>query len=132
MQTLTLAKGIYTQYRKNVQESENDSLEQVRRKMTRNMQLAHRTVRENGSIYYKYGCLHFIVAKGMVVWLQNNSKPEKGWKRDDKKYLELTKELGIESDATLLSLKVKRVKCDMKYRINKLKWKVKLCVVQEG
>ncbi|WP_144509890.1 hypothetical protein [Bacillus sp. FJAT-22090] len=127
MQTkLALSKGIYRLYTATVNGNENTTHRQTILKMKRNIQLAHQSERPDGSIHYKYGSLHFIVANGRVVWMQNNCKPEKGWKRDDHLYLKLNKELGIEEDVTLFDLKVRNIKCNLKYNLNKLKWKIRL------
>lgn len=85
-------------YRENVKGNEETSHSQANRKMTRNFILGYRTVRKDGSVHCKYGCLHFIVSKGRVVWIENNRKPHKGWIHDSRLYLELNEELKIKND----------------------------------
>lgn len=126
MQKLSLAKGIYQQYKTTVEGNEETTVQQAGLKMTRNMQLAHESKRPDGSSHYRYGCLHFIVANDTVVWMQNNCKPQKNWKRNNKLYLKLNKELGIKENVTMIDLVVRDIKASMKYRMNKLKWKIKL------
>lgn len=123
-----LPKSIYKIYKETVKGSENISYDQASRKMYRNMLLAHKSERPDGSCHYKYGCLHFIVANGRVVWIRNNSSPQEDWKRDNKEYIKLNRELGIEDNYTLLGLTLRDVKCQLKYNATKLKWKIKLAV----
>lgn len=117
---------LYKQYKNTVDGNENISRKQASLKMYRNMQLAHKSKRSDESYHYKYGCLHFIVAHNEIVWMQNGCKPHKGWKRDNKMYLKLNKELGIESDETRFNLFIRELKGNLKYNMNKLKWKLKL------
>lgn len=117
---------LYREYKNTVDGNENISRKQASLKMYRNMQLAHKSERSDGSYYYKYGCLHFIVDDSMIVWIQNGCKPHKGWKLDSKMYLKLNKELEIESDETRFSLIIRELKGNLKYNMNKLKWKLKL------
>lgn len=117
---------LYKQYKNTVEGNEDVSRKQATLKMYRNMQLAHKSERSNGSCHYKYGCLHFIVVKNKIVWMQNGCKPQKGWKLDRKLYLTLNKELGIESDETRFSLFIRDFKSNLRYNVRKLKWKLKL------
>lgn len=126
MRKLQLTNKTYQEYKETVKGNETTSRKQAELKMTRNMQLAHKSKRAQEGEHYKYGCLHFIVAKGKVVWIQNNNKPEKGWKKDIKRYLELNKELGIESDETYIGLWLEMKIAKIKYLKNKMKWKLKL------
>ncbi|MEK4025443.1 hypothetical protein [Sporosarcina sp. FSL W7-1283] len=121
-----LTNKTFNIYKTTVEGNESISRKQAELKMKRNMQLAHSSTRVNGGVHYKFGCLHFIVVKDRVVWMQNNLTPEKNWKKNNREYLRLNKELGIESNETLFSLNVKEIKCNLKYNINKLKWKIKL------
>lgn len=125
-QKLALSKGIYHQYTATVNGNENTSHHQAVLKFKRSIQLAHQNERPDGSIHYKYGSLHFIVANGIVVWMRNNCKPEPGWKRDDHLYVKLSEELGIEDALTLCGLKSRSIKCNLKYNLTKLKWKIRL------
>lgn len=137
MQTLKFANGIYNQYCKTVKGNEETSLHQARLKMTRNMQLAIASPRYNTrgvvqTTHYKYGSLHFMVnRKGSIVWMQNNSSQAKGWKRDNKLYLKLNKELGIEENTTHLDLVVRDAYHNIKHAFNKARftWKKKLQTV---
>lgn len=120
-----LSGKMYKQYKETVKGNENTSHEQAKLKMWRNMLLASASRRDRASSHFKYGCLHFIVANGKVVWMQNECKPERGWRRNNKKYLELNRELGIESDETMLKLHMRELKGWAKYNKNRLKWKLK-------
>lgn len=126
MKKLKVTKSVYQQYKTLVNGNAETTLDEARLKFTRNAQLAAKSERKDGGIHYKYGSLHFIVANGVVLWMQNGRKPEKNWKRDDRLYLKLNKELGIEDDATLFDLKVRDIKCNLKYNLTKLKWKIRL------
>lgn len=127
---ISLSRFMYKQYKEIVIGNEDTSHKQANLKMRRNAQLAATSVRPDGSIHYKYGCLHFIVANNKVVWMSNNMKPEDGWKRDNRLYLKLSKELGIEEDVTMLDLVVRDVRCNMKYKLTKMRWKLKLKMKQ--
>lgn len=117
---------LYKQYKNTVSGNENISRKQATLKMYRNMQLAYKSKRSDGSCHYKYGCLHFIIAHNKIVWIQNGCKPHKGWKLNSKMYLKLNKDLGIESDETRFSLFIRNLKSNLKYNVRKLKWKLKL------
>lgn len=106
MQNITLSRRMYAQYVGTVRGNEKTTRKQAHRKMTRNAALAISSPHFNdkGKVigtHYRYGCLHFIVANnGGVVWLRNHSVAPKGWKRDNVRYIELNKELGIQDDIT--------------------------------
>jgi len=123
-----LPKNVYKIYRETVKGNEDTSYDQASRKMYRNMLLAYKSERPDGSHHYKYGCLHFNVANNKVVWMRNNNTPQKGWKRNNREYIRLNKELGINDEQTLLGLLLREVKCQLKYNATKLKWKIKLAV----
>ena len=135
MNKLKMGRDIYAQYKSTVQNNESTTLEQAQLKMTRNAQLALVSPRPNTrgvvhSTHYKYGSLHFIVnKKDKIVWMRNYSGNPKGWKRDNKLYLKLNKDLGIEENTTHLDL-IKRdiyyaVKRKYRNTLNIVKWKLK-------
>ena len=135
MKKLKMPYHIYQQYKNTVKDNEDITQQQAELKMTRNAQLALATIREKESrrnskkkvsTHYQYGCLHFIVADGRVVWMRNNSKAPKGWKRDNKLYLKLNSDLGINENVTMFDLIKRDIQGQMKYRMNKVKWAVKL------
>lgn len=100
---LTLNTDALNYYKKNVKGNVNTTEDQARRKMTRNMMLAH-AYQQDGSAkkhprtWYSYGCLRFIVKNGEVTWMKNNNRLIYQWKKDIEKYNELNKLLEIEED----------------------------------
>lgn len=131
MKKLKMDRRIYNEYVTTVQNNEDTSLEQAQLKMTRNAQLAIVSPRRNTrgvitSTHYRYGSLQFIVnKKDKIVWMQNYTGHPKGWKRDNKRYLELNKELGIEEDVTMFDLIKRDVYYAMKRKYRKALWLVK-------
>lgn len=103
MKLLKVSDEIYEQYCETVKGNENTSLDQVRRKLTRNMMLAKEVIPKSkwerfiGNKIYHYGNLHFTVRHGKVIELKNHKGGKKygGWYLDRKKRTQLTIELGI-------------------------------------
>lgn len=104
MKLLKVPNDIYEKYKDTVKGNENTSLDQVRRKLTRNMLLAKEVTPRSkwerliGNKIYHYGNLHFVVRYGKVIELKNykGGKHYGGWRLDEKKRMELTIKLGIE------------------------------------
>lgn len=99
---LTLNKHSMDYYRRFVKGNGDISEGQARRKMTRNMNLAHIYKQDSPEKYhprtwYMYGCLRFIVRNNEVVWMENFMPIPKswGWEKDWNMYEKLNKELGI-------------------------------------
>lgn len=112
---LRFSRKAYDKYMRTVKDNDGISKEQAELKMTRNMMLAVANERSKTSTHYKYGGLHFIVSNNQIVWIQNHCAVEKGWKRNNRLYIKLNKELGIEDDTTLLQL----YKKDLTIRFNR-------------
>lgn len=100
MKLLKLSQDMYEVYRKTVKGNEHTSLDQARRKLTRNVLLAKEVSswlqKLIGKSIYLYGNLHIAVQFGKVVALENHYGNANGdWKLDKKEYIRLSKELGI-------------------------------------
>lgn len=127
MKLLNMTKHVYDYYRENVRGNENTSYSQIQRKLTRNMLLAYKednTGYDDGRQLYKYGSLWMLVVDNKVVWIRNKSYDptlKDKWKLDKKRYVEISKELGIE-DADTYGDKVKKdIKYFVKRKVNKMK-----------
>lgn len=73
----------------------------VQKKMTRNMILGYLYKEdspdsENPRLYYSYGNMRFIVRGERVIWVGNNYKAHKEWKKDKIKKNKLDRVLRIE------------------------------------
>jgi hypothetical protein len=126
-QILSFGKGLYKYYKEEVSGNKEITYDQAARKMTRNMLLA-KEVKSPKYKYptYKYGCLWFRVnERGVIFWIMNGRRPD-DWKQDKKGYVQLSKELGIEDAETVVSMTVKRIKCDFKFKVKQVKKKMKL------
>ncbi|MEW5569697.1 hypothetical protein [Rossellomorea marisflavi] len=101
-QVLSFAKGLYRYYKEQVNGNEDIPLDQARRKMTRNMLLAHKANSEGyRSQKYMYGSLHFCVNdRGVITWIRNRQYSPQGFSMDHGKYIEVSKDLGIEDVET--------------------------------
>lgn len=126
MELLNVSKSVYEEYRQKVSGAENISLNQLRRKLTRNMLLAQiKTSHKKDRTYYMYGRFHFIVNKyNTVVWMSNRMGVPSNWKRDNKRLIELNKQLGIKSDVTELSLVVRDNYLSQIKNVNGIRWKI--------
>ncbi len=116
IQLLKFKGGTLHYYRTNIKGNEDITYDEAKRKMTRNMMLAHKEESIGKSTtMYKYGCLWFLVDnKDRIVWMRNNHRPAEGWKRNKREYLRLNKELGIDDDVTMTDLVIKDIKAKMK------------------
>lgn len=118
MKNLKLSRKMYDQYMATVKDNKGITKEQAELKMTRNAILGVTQVRaKKDSTYNMYGGLHFIVANGNIVWMKNHCGTPKGWTRNNRLYIKLNKELGINDDITLLELYKKDL--TYKYKHNK-------------
>jgi len=97
MRPLKVSRKVCAHYRNVVKGNKFTPLEQIEKKFVRNMALVILEVHPEGrGTYCLYGKLHFIVSDDdVVVWMRNNCPSPKGWKKDNEKYLQLNKELGI-------------------------------------
>ncbi|MCA1021557.1 hypothetical protein [Halobacillus litoralis] len=99
MELLEFKPGVFEDYQQSVKNAENVSEDQARRKMTRNMLLAHKAKKIEGKDQlYVYGYLWFWVKGNMIMGVKNGMPPEYGWVKDQKRYEELNKQLGIIDD----------------------------------
>ena len=86
MKILELGEGVYEYYTKNVKGNGRTSLDQTRRKLTRNTMVA-KVLESDGTgsghkTHYLYGCLEIIVIDNVVVWLKNNKGGRPEWFND--------------------------------------------------
>jgi hypothetical protein len=103
LKILKLSDEVYEHYKSNIKGNENITKDQAARKLTRNVMLAMEITPRNaldrlkGNKLYYYGNLHILVRRGKVVHLSNHygGKHFGGWFKDEKRYVQLTKELGI-------------------------------------
>jgi hypothetical protein len=103
MQILELPDELFQYYRVCTFGNENITKDQAARKLTRNYMLGmpvaprNQTERDKGNQMVFYGNLHIVVRHGKIVHLSNHKRGKYygGWKKDEKRYIELTKELGI-------------------------------------
>jgi hypothetical protein len=104
LKVLKLTDKAFEMYRKHVKGNQNTSRDQAALKLTRNVLLAKEIPPRNtverliGNKLYAYGNLHILVRRGKVVNVFNHYGGEyhDGWQFDKQKYIELTKQLGIE------------------------------------
>lgn len=95
MKTFMLAKGVATTYRNSVKGNKRTPHEQIQRKLTRNIMLAHKYNGVEGIDIYAYGRLHIFVRGNQVIGLVNNMFSPPHWTINKEKYREYNKELGI-------------------------------------
>lgn len=98
---LDFSVGSFDYYQRFVKGNEDISLDQARRKITRNMLLSAAYKRdspnkESPRTWYAYGILHFIVKDNTVTWIQNHQPIVKGWKLDYDEYKRLSERFGID------------------------------------
>ena len=103
IELLNISPEALKYYQEYVKGNKHTTLDQARRKMTRNMMLAACFKEENKDtekhrVWYAYGCLRFGVENGEVVKMKNWCKVRRGWEMDYEKYEILNKKLGIEAD----------------------------------
>ncbi|PLR99523.1 hypothetical protein [Bacillus sp. T33-2] len=106
MKLLKVTDDVFQYYKENVRGNKDITLDQARRKLTRNVMLAKKVVPKDdiqriiGTKIYHYGNLHITVRWNKVIHIVNHrsGKHYGGWKLDRRKYEQLTKELGIQDD----------------------------------
>jgi hypothetical protein len=100
---LEIKQSAFEYYRNNVRGNETISYEQAQKKLTRNVILAAERKRLKNFIRceqeYVYGCLKIIVRFGTIVEIENYiTDIVLDWTKDEEKYEQITKELGITED----------------------------------
>jgi hypothetical protein len=104
LRILEITNKVYDYYRLNTKGNEEISKDQAARKLTRNVILAMpvppRSEFESllGNRKYVYGNLHIIIRGDRIIHIYNHYGGKKaygGWIRDEERYAELTKQLGI-------------------------------------
>ena len=100
---LNLKESAFDYYRNNVKGNVNITFDQARRKLTRNVLLAvERTNLKNllkCKQVYIYGNMRIIVRFGTIVEIENYiTDVVPNWTKDEEKYEQITKELGIHED----------------------------------
>lgn len=118
MSILQFKKGLFQYYKEQVEGNDEISLEQARKKMTRNMRLATKA-NSTGfhSQKYMYGSLHFIVSdRGVITWIKNRQYSPQGWSVDKEEYVRSSEELGIEDAETYEGLVMRELKHQLKHK----------------
>jgi hypothetical protein len=97
---LNLKESAYQYYRTNVKGNLNISFDQAQKKLTRNVLLAvEKTSLKNilkCQQVYIYGNLKIIVRFGTIIEIENHIQDiVPGWTLDQKKYEQISRELGI-------------------------------------
>lgn len=103
MKLFNLKKSAYEYYRLNTRDNENTSFELAQKKLTRNIHLAAKKESVSNTLKlqqeYIYGNMKIIVRFGAIVEIDNNPKHAiDGWYLNRKKYIKLSKELGIDDN----------------------------------
>jgi hypothetical protein len=106
MELLRLTDKAYEQYKVSVKGNKDISKDQAARKLTRNVLLAKELPPRNtlerfiGNRMHMYGNLHILVRRGKIVNVFNHYGGDyhNGWEFDKRRYIELTKQLGIEDN----------------------------------
>jgi hypothetical protein len=98
---LELTPRVFHEYRNATANNQNITYEMARKKLTRNILLAHEEYNpynenDDNGIMYKYGYMQMIVKNRTVIWMKPSGKYPRGWMKDVDKYDELNKMLGIE------------------------------------
>ena len=134
MVILRFKEGLFEKYKSTVKDCDNLDYHMACLKMTRNMMLAKEEKSPNhpNSTMYKYGSLWFVVSYGKITWIRNNCHVPEDWQLDKKEYVRLSRELGIDKNVTVMDLYIKEAKGKLKYGKNKLKWKLKGLMINNG
>lgn len=104
MKLLNVSNDVLQYYREKVRGNENITLDQARKKLTRNVMLAKKVTprkrldRLLGISLYQYGNLHMKLRWNKIIYIKNHrsGKHYGNWKLDKEKYIRLSEELGIE------------------------------------
>ncbi|MEH7116100.1 hypothetical protein V7128_01575 [Neobacillus vireti] len=100
MEILKLPYELYKYYKTCTKDNENITRDQAARKLTRNVMLADEMPprndldKEKGNKMYHFGNLHIVTRQGTIIHLMNHQSKRK-WNKDEQRYQELNKELGI-------------------------------------
>lgn len=115
---LQFKKGLFKYYKEQVEGNDSITLEQARKKMTRNMHLAAKADSTGfHSQKYMYGSLHFVVSdRGVITWIKNRQFTPQNWESDKEKYVQLSEELGIEDAETYEGLVMRELKHQLKHK----------------
>lgn len=100
MKLYKLGKGVYARYRSIVKGNENTDYETIRKKLTRNIALAVKVETDSRTVLYMYGNLHISVRGDKVTWIKNIKSKQDWFYKDEKRYYELNRILGIPEDNT--------------------------------
>lgn len=103
MEILKMSPHAYEYYKANVRGNEDISYDQACRKMTRNVQLCkefapEQVTKQFRKATYTYGNLKISVRGKKVISLVNHKGTASKMKIDEKRYIELSRELGIISN----------------------------------
>lgn len=82
-------------YRTKVKGNQHMPKLEVRKKLTRNVQLADLIGENDGVKFYQYGNLKIAVDDKLVIFIQNYKGKLRHFKKDTKRYYELNQELQI-------------------------------------
>jgi hypothetical protein len=115
---LKFKKGLFDYYRNTVSGNNEITMDQARRKMTRNMLLAAKSdSTEFNSQRYMYGSLHFNVnERGVITWIGNRKFTPQGWELDKEAYVRLSRELGVEDAVSYDGLVMRELKHQLKHK----------------
>jgi ATP-dependent phosphoenolpyruvate carboxykinase len=97
---LNLKESAFKQYQLEVKGNANITFDQAQKKITRNVLLAvERTSLKNLLTFkqvYIYGNMKITVRFGTIIEIENHiSDPVPNWTKDEKRYEEISRELGI-------------------------------------
>jgi hypothetical protein len=104
LKILELTDEVFDYYRENTRHNKDITRDQAARKLSRNIMLAKEVPPRNerdrllNNRMYHFGNLHIVVRDGIIIHLRNykNQQNYRGWELDRFKFVELTKEFGIE------------------------------------
>jgi hypothetical protein len=100
LKLLNLKESAYQQYRLTVKGNETISFDQAMLKLNRNVLLAVERKSIKNTLkckrVYIYGCMRIITRFGTIIDIENHiNDPIPNWKKDEKKYDQISKQLGI-------------------------------------
>jgi hypothetical protein len=93
--------SLFDRYREIVKDNENSSNSLIRRKLTRNIQLAMKVELDKDLTLYMYGNLHIFVRGNRITWIRNKISKHNWFYKDKKRYAELNEILGIKDNAVI-------------------------------
>lgn len=94
---LKINDTVYSHYKMMVKGCKYDTKDQVARKLTRSylMAIPLKTSNNGKGKIYAYGSQRFMVENNTVIWIEDGKSVLPMWYKDNQRYKELTKELGI-------------------------------------